>query len=147
MFDFSKIKSHQVKNDISLFQNQYTELQKAAILGALIVVAKSDGEVHPKEFKKIEDTATLLGTDMSDPLHLAVIQSKAQMIAILNSLTRKQKEWFILCLHEMVLIDGQVKDIEVSFALGFARDLGISEYEYFEIIDKAIAISNFFSGR
>ena len=84
---------------------------------------------------------------MSDPVHLAVIQSKSEMIAILNSLTKIQKEWFMLCLHEMVLIDGQVKDIEVSFALGFANDLGISDHEYFEIIDKAIAISRLFSGK
>jgi uncharacterized tellurite resistance protein B-like protein len=140
MFDFSKIKSHHANNDLSLFQNQYTELQKSAILGALIVVAKSDGEVHPKEFKKIEDTATLLGTDMSDPVHLAVIQSKSEMIFVLNTLSISQKEWFLVCLHEMVLTDGKVQDIEVAFALGFAKDLGFSEDNYFKVIEKAAAI-------
>jgi hypothetical protein len=49
VFDFSKIKSHGANNDSSLFQKQYTELQKAAILGALlwaILKAKSVCNIH-----------------------------------------------------------------------------------------------------
>lgn len=144
MFDFSKIKSQAPLNDLTLFQNQFTELQKSAIIGALIVLSKSDGEVHPKELTKIENTASLLGLDISIPSRINVFQSKIEMIAVLNTLKPSQKEWFLICLHEMVLIDGKVQEIEVAFALGFANDLGFNEDDYFRVIQKAAAIAENF---
>lgn len=144
MFDFSKIKSQTPLNDLTLFQNQFTELQKSAIIGALIVLSKSDGEVHPKELKKIENTASLLGLDISNPSRISVFQSKTEMITVLNTLKPYQKEWFLICLHEMVLIDGKVQDIEVAFALGFAKDLGFNEDDYFQVIQKATTIAENF---
>jgi len=148
MFNFfNKKKEDSLREHLGGFQDGLTKEQKAAILGSLVILAKSDGQVHPKEMQNIEQTGRLLGIEFDDPAFERVaFGGKNEMIRILNTLDRSQKEWYIITLQSMVTADGKVEEIEISYALGFAEDIGISEEEYVKIIQKAELLMKKFMG-
>jgi|SRR5690606_5267576 len=148
MFNFfNKKKEDPIREHLGGFQDNFTKEQKAAILGSLVILAKSDGQVHPKEMQNIEQTGRLLGIELDDPVFARVASGgKNEITRILNTLDRSQKEWYIITLHSMVAADGKVEEIEISYALGFADDIGISEDEYVQIIQKAELLMKKFMG-
>lgn len=135
---FNKKKEDPIKEYLGDFQDDYTKEQKAAIIGSLAILAKSDGQIHPKEMQNIEQMGKLLGIEFDDPVFARVASGgKNEITRILNTLDKNQKEWYIITLHSIVAADGKVEDIEIGYALGFADAIGISEDEYIQIIQKA----------
>ncbi len=127
------------------FKHHFTKEQKAAIVGSLIVLAKSDGEVHSTEMQNIELTGRFLGIGIDDPMQrIVALGGKNEIFRILNTLDKSQKEWYVIALNSMVVADGRVEDIEIKFAVGFAESIGISEKEYFGIIHNAESIMDNF---
>ena len=129
------------------FRSGFTKQQKAAIIGALILVAKSDGHAHPNEIKQIEESAHMLDIDFDDPIFMALAsKGNDEIVRILNTLDKNQKEWFIVSLHSLVAADGKIPDSELNYALGIAEEIGIDEEQYILIIQKTQALMNrFFS--
>lgn len=137
MFNFSNNRRGQIREHLSGFQDDYNKEQKAAIMWALILLANSDGNIHPTEAKSLDETALMLDISPEDPIMNRIMAGgKDEIIRILNTLERTQKEWFITALHGMIHADGKVEDIEIGYALGFAEDIGISQNEYKQIIEK-----------
>ncbi len=134
MFNFFKKKEKPASGDLRRFQEGFTKEQKAAILGSLVKMAKSDGETHPKELQVVEQARKLLGVELNDPAFAAMLESDKDFITgILNGLERIQKEWFIAALHSIILADGKVEESETDFIKGFCREIGISEFDYLVI--------------
>lgn len=52
----------------SEFQESFTKEQKAAIIVSLLSIARSDGRIHRKEMRHIEQTSMLLGIELDDPV-------------------------------------------------------------------------------
>lgn len=121
----------------SSFRNELNNQQKRAILGALICTAEADSKITIQEEKVIEQIIDLLGIDMSDPFfnRPANIQ---EINSALNSLDRNKQEWLLFALHTLIICDGGFNDDETSFIIGFAKDMGISEYELVEIIQNYV---------
>ena len=145
MFDLFKKKKEPMGEQLNDFQDGFTKEQKAAIIGSLIIISKADGQIHPNKIHYIEYTAKLLGIEFGDPIFpMSVSKGKDYMISILNTLDSSKKEWYVATVHGMVLADGEVESIEVSFALGICEDIGISEEKYVEIIEKGQAIAKLY---
>lgn len=139
MFNFFKKKqSDSSKDNFGNFQNNFNDEQKASILASLFIVANSDGHLDSKEMNLIDLTGKVLGVQSGDPILTKVISAgENEIIRILNTLNKSQKEWYIITLHSMIYADGKIEDIEVGYALNFAENIGISEDEYIKIIEKA----------
>lgn len=138
MFNFFNKKQDPINDYMGNFQNNFAKEQKAAILGFLVYLAKSDNQFHPREMQNLEQTGRLLGLESNDPVIAKVANGGIDEITrILNTLSRSQKEWFVVALQSMVNADGKVEDIEMDYALGIAKDIGITEEEYIQIVQKA----------
>lgn len=148
MFSFFKKKKNNnspVHEHLSGFQNEFNKNQKAAVISSLIIIAKSDG-VHPSEMEFIERTMEILGIDFDDAVFSEFAKKdKDNLIKHLDSLSKTQKEWYVVAVHGLVSSDGKTNQREVDFATGFCGDIGISEDEYIRIIKKTDALSKNFS--
>lgn len=137
MFSFFKKKADPKREHLGGFQDSFTKEQKAAILEALIVISKSDGSVHPKEMQEVAQTVRLLGIESNDPVFESVAGlSKDDFIRILNSLDRSQKEWFVVAVHQLIIADRKIEDIEIAHALTLFKEIGISPDDFVQIIQK-----------
>lgn len=84
---------------MDLFQNSFTNEQKATIISTLIIISDADGKntVTNQEKAQINKTGILLGISTSDPLISSTLFYKLQKkIDILNSLSSDNKEWFAI---------------------------------------------------
>ena len=129
--------------NISAFQNSFDRRQKAAIVSILIIVATCDGALNSKEEGNIESSAALLGVSLSDPLlkELPTL-GRQNLINILNTLDRGQKEWLLIAIYELAHCDGKAVQMEINYSAGIAGDLGFSENQYLALIDKAMQLRN-----
>ncbi len=121
----------------STFRNELSNQQKRAILGALICTAEADSKITNQEENVIEQIIDLLGIEMSDPFFIRPANMQEIKLA-LNSLDRTKQEWFLFALHTLIICDGGINEDETSFIIGFAKDMGISEYELVEIIQNYV---------
>jgi uncharacterized tellurite resistance protein B-like protein len=120
-----------------LFEKEYTNEQKCAIIGVLALISKADRKVHPSEMRVIETVGEILGVDPSDPLHQIIASGGRREISkILNTLDQNQKEWFIVQMHIMMLVDGKADDMELNILSRVCEDIAVTEDHYLEIIKK-----------
>jgi uncharacterized tellurite resistance protein B-like protein len=62
----------------------------------------------------------------------------------LKSLSKNQKEWYIIAQHMIMHADGKVAQQEVNYCLGIAEEIGISNEEYKLILDKTDKLYDLF---
>lgn len=118
-------------------EKELTIEQKAAIASILIIVAKADKEVLDSEIEEIEKVANFLDFDVRHPLMQKIaIGRKAELMSLLNTLTKTQKKWLITKMFLVIMADGKAKDIEQSFFEGISKDLGFAENEVIKIIEE-----------
>ena len=122
-------------------EKELTLEQKAAVVSILIIIAKADKEVPESEIEAIEKVAHYLEFDITHPyMQKIAIGKKAALVSILNTLSNMQKKWLFTKIYNVIMADGIAKEIEMNFAVGFAKDLGISEDELISIIQNEIFI-------
>lgn len=147
MFNIFKKKQDPIREHLGDFQDSFTKEQKAAILVSLVFLAKIDGQFHPSEKNNIEQASRVLGIGLNEPLFTKIAAGgKNAITRILNTLDKSQKEWYIITLHSLVVADGKVEENEIGFALEYAEDIGISEDEYIQIVQKAELLMKKFRG-
>jgi uncharacterized tellurite resistance protein B-like protein len=126
-----------------MIHKEFNLEQKAAILTIMIIMAKADGKVVEKEISYIDLIARKLDISQFDPTFQKMAYfRKADLMMILNTLSIRQKEWLIILIQSMVMIDGVAQEMEINFALGIAKDLGISEIQYLKINQDKILLNN-----
>ncbi|MDY0278292.1 MAG: TerB family tellurite resistance protein [Acholeplasma sp.] len=128
------------------FFSSFTREQKAIFIGCLLIVARSDGQIHPKEDQFIEEVESLMGLSLGDPI-FAIIESggDSEFYRILNSLSIYQKHWLILTLHQMVMADGKIERTELEHIVGICVRMGISETEMLRIIQQSGKVMKIYS--
>ena len=125
--------------ELNEIEKQLTIEQKAAIVSILIVMAKADRKVVDSETKFIDSIANYLNISPFDSIMQKLASSgKAELMRILNTLSRSQKEWLIELIYSIVIIDGVVEDIEMSYVSGISEEIGISESEFVSIVKNKI---------
>lgn len=129
------------------FQNEFSKNQKAAIISSLIIIAKVDGDVHQKETEFIDKTIRTLGIDQEDPIfHEFIKKGPDHTIFHLNSLSPRQKKWYIVAVHDLISCDGKIKESEANYAIGFCNKIGISDDKYMEVVEKSELLKQKFFG-
>jgi uncharacterized tellurite resistance protein B-like protein len=148
MLDIFKKNNNSGTNPIKNLINSFSGEQKSIFIGAITLIANADGEISANEIAYLNEISNLMQIDMNDPIHLQVSQGGyPEMQRIFKTFNTAQKEMFLISIHEMILADGKADDNEITYALVFAKELGYSEDEYFEIIHKSSSIKNLLSGR
>ncbi|RKD90026.1 TerB family tellurite resistance protein [Mangrovibacterium diazotrophicum] len=133
----NKKKENSFHRHVNGFANGFSEEQKSAIIGSLFMMANADGSIHPREVDNVTMAAKLLEFNIDSKCFERVIgKGEREVIKILNTLDRSQKEWLIVSIHGMIFADGKIEDAEIAVALAIANSIGISEYEYEMIIKK-----------
>lgn len=128
--------------------NSFSDEQKSVFIGAITLIANADGEITRNEIAYLNEISSLMQIDMNDPIHVQVSNGGYnEMLRIFKSFSTPQKEIFLISIHEMIIADGKAEDNEIKYALVFAKELGYSDKEYFDIIHKSSAIKNLLSGR
>ncbi|MCW9705804.1 hypothetical protein [Fodinibius salsisoli] len=139
MFSFfkrDKNKKTPIQEHLSDFQNDLSKNQKVAIIASLFIIAKSDG-IHLNEGGYIAKITEVLDLNEDDPAFVELAQKgHHEIIKHLDSLSDLQKDWYILAVHGLISSDGEITEREVNFAMGFCKDIGITEEEYIIMIKK-----------
>jgi uncharacterized tellurite resistance protein B-like protein len=128
-----------VNDRYSLSYSTYDE--KAAIIIALMLVAKSDGVAHPNEYRQIMDTAKFIDIDFDNPILKSLkYKDHEEVFRILKSLDYDKKKWFINAMQRMILVDGQITDSELTYTLEVAEKIGVNEKEYLKTLNETLNI-------
>lgn len=135
-----------MQNELSKdFSKRFTTEQKSVVLWFLKEIAKADGNVNGSEEQMVGQVMELIGFDLSNKeteniFSKILTYSLAQLVRILNTLDRADKEWFTITMYSLIICDGTAKDDEIGMAIYICSQIGISEQEYSEIIKKTISL-------
>ncbi len=130
------------------FQQEFTGQQKAAIISSMIIIAKTNAGIAEVEGRYIEENANILGTDLNDPALIGISQGgRAGLATILNTLSQSNKEWFAYTVYGLLRQNGQPDDRKIQIALAILGDIGITEDELGDIVEKFRALYEKFGRR
>jgi len=145
---FGHFRKNPKKNPIRELINSFSDEQKSVFIGAITLIANADGEITKNEIAYLNEISSLMQIDMNDPIHIKVSNGGyPEMVRIIKSYTKPQKEIFVISMHEMIIADGNAAENEIKYALVFAKELGYSAEEYFSLIRKASSIISLLSGK
>lgn len=133
------------------FQNEFTQDQKAAIIFSLMtLVTKAESRNCANSKRQVEEVASMLNLQLDDPILDVTIArvyawgNNKYIIKVLNSLSKSQKEWYVITAWSILIADGQAEGAEVRYVLETFEDIGITEHEFQRIFQKAKALMNRF---
>lgn len=136
-----KMKKYPVKS----FQEESTKEQKAAIIGCLIIIAKSDGGTDDHEINLLEKFAKFIDINLEDPIITDQISGGRKLLTSrLNSMSQKNKEWFAVAGYEMGICNGVSDDEQINVLLSILDDIGISEDKFVDVVEKSKQLYNKF---
>lgn len=120
------------------FAATFTKEQKAAIIGAFVIIVKEEHNFHPNEEKYMESVSNLLHISVEDKIfEISASKGYTYMIQQLKSLTSSQKDWFAVSLDNLLECTGRTKITNSVDALKMLGTIGISEARYKEVVNKA----------
>jgi len=127
--------------DLEIFRT-LSQNQKISIINLLFLIARCDGEVsnQPNENKFICSFLSAFKINFNNCMKYFDLGGIKSMIADLISLSRQQKEYLLLTSYDLMLCDGKVNETEINITIHFFEQLGISEDECFEIIQKTVLL-------
>lgn len=140
---FKKRKNNEIlKSHLSGFQGQFTNEQKRAIMVSLYVIANSDEEFHTKEVEFLQQTAYILGYQISNDIDQEFSGiNRGKVFEQLKEFSDKQKEWYLITVTGMIHSDGKVLESELDDALRHLLSMGISKEKMIKSIKKFKAMS------
>ena len=135
---FKKRKNNEIlKSHLSGFQGQFTNEQKRAIMVSLYVIANSDEEFHTKEVEFLQQTADILGYQISSDIDQEFSGiNRGKVFEQLKEFSDKQKEWYLVTVTGMIHADGKVLESELDDALRYLLSMGISKEKMIKSIKK-----------
>ncbi len=130
----------------SEFSNTFTKSQKAAVLSLMKHVCRVDGEISSGEeylFNGFCNMLELDNTSEMQKLTNEIYNSKlSDIMDIINTLNKSQKEWVITCIFSIIQADGKIHEFEVNAFDRICDDMGFSEEEIEVILKNQIAFEN-----
>jgi hypothetical protein len=122
------------------------EEQKISILYHLLILSQNGGEIEDKKLDFIQQSSTIINFNF-DKKNLKVLLTKMfkqKNNTIINEIPRSVKEWFVLAMYSLVMIDDKNQINKLKEAIRIAKSIGISETEYILIVEKSLRIFDMF---
>jgi uncharacterized membrane protein YebE (DUF533 family) len=115
----------------------------------LVQLAQADGEINEKEWQQLDQAFGIIGYNPADKetekISLKVAgYSLDNLMNVLNTLNRSNKEWFAITTYSLIMCDGVATDEEINQHLYVITKMGISEDEFCNILKKEMAFQNKF---
>lgn len=143
-FDDTNEDAETTTNPMEAFQQECTDLQKAAILQSLLAMGGADGKFSAAEETYLFQTANLLGYDLianrDSVVNLGTVGHTARL-----SLSESQKHWFIVALVEMANVDKFGLDKKQTFFAQLISSLGVSSDEAEAVLEKSLNVMTAFA--
>jgi hypothetical protein len=134
MFNFFRKKQ---ENPFSEFASTYSKEQKASIIGIMLMLGKSAGNINKQQMDAISNTAKMLNLDIDDPILIsAAAGGHDYLVNNLKTLDQSQKDFFVVTINGYCLTGGENIEKLFNYSLKFCEKIGISEIEYESIIKK-----------
>ena len=134
-------------NPISSMFDDLTKNQKMSVLNLLTAIAVSDGDGVDidKEIMQLNYFITVLGIRQDESQTYFSSYGYERMFDDLNPLSRKTKEFLVVCAWDIIKSDGDVNEVELERTDMLFQRIGVS-WEMFEAtIKKSEAIIKYFS--
>ena len=136
----SEINLLQPKNNSILehensFINQLSNQQKKSILGCFMLLISTSENEDYREMEYLQKITSLLGVDVTS-YYFSTLLNEDELIQVLNTLPKPKKEWLLFSLHLLVVIKGSADLDKVPLLIGIAGDMGFSQYELRDIVQK-----------
>lgn len=129
---------------IGEFQKNFTSQQKKAMIMGLWSIANSDGEIHQKEENFMREISLLLGFDYNSLWNglFHFEYKEGELGTALNSLSKSNKEWYIITVFSMIHVDGHALDIEFVYAESILNVMNITVDEALKTLQKSQGMIN-----
>jgi hypothetical protein len=117
-----------------------TASQKVAIIQSMIFIANADRKPSTEDINCIHGIAErVLGISMDDPMFKTFYSKGIEyVISVLGTLDKSTKEWYLVPIHGLIFLNGgKPSEKRFSYTLQIAEDIGFSEDEYFNAVEKA----------
>jgi len=128
------------------FSKTFSDRQKVAVLSLLMHVCKIDGNVDSREEYLFADYLEMLNLEMTDEVQRLTDEIGnsyfSDLMNIVNTLNKSQKEWVVTCLYSIVRVDGKIHEKEEDAMNDIFEKMGFSYEEIVTILNKQIAIEN-----
>jgi uncharacterized tellurite resistance protein B-like protein len=146
---FNLFNKQKQENPISDVFSSLTSNQKMSVMNLLLTIGVCDGEQGDanREMQYLNTYVNILGV-RSDKC-MAYLQSMGheRIISDLKTISRDQKEILVVAAWEMIMCDGRANETELTVAVKIFEQLGISEDQFIETIEKTQALMNHYYGK
>lgn len=146
-------KKHEEKiNLLTDFQQRFNTEQKTVIARLLFHIAEADGDTNEKEWQQLNQAFSIIGYNPLDKemqeISLKIAgHSLANLINVLDTLDKSDKEWFAITVYSLIMCDSDATEAEINQALYIITKIGISEDEFYNIVETAMTIYNKFKSK
>lgn len=125
-----------------MFLNQLTSAEKEAFISLSVHAAKANGIIEETEYKMLEEYCKEMGVAFFDIKNSIDI---GRIIGVFKDAEEKHKKIVLLEIIGMLHADGKVDEQERSFAIDFAKKIGLEEgtvKTYFDLIARYLGLVN-----
>lgn len=123
--------------ELNNFSESFNKEQKEVMIATMTIIANADGKISSNEENQIRTSAALLGINLADLVKNIPVHNLQSIIIKLKTLDKNQKEWLAVALDELLQSVPKLSMIKLQYVMGILDDIGISEKEYTDILNKA----------
>lgn len=145
MFNF--FNNNKADNHISLIFNGLTLNQRMSIINLLSSIAFCDGDNgnQEKEMKYLNSYFRILNVRFDNCMKYHEINGLSRIFEDLKCMSRKQKEFLVSIVWELVICDGRPNETEIQVTMNMFEKIGISQEEFMDILNKTLTIINHYN--
>jgi hypothetical protein len=125
------------------FLKSLSNEQKAALLGSLAVIAKSDGDINLKEKTYLEEISELIRIQANETSVL-LNDPKFDFLVTLKTLDEGTIDWYVFTVFELILIDGPAKEVEILDSINLCKLIGVSEEKFYASLNKTLELAKLY---
>ncbi|BBE17853.1 hypothetical protein AQPE_2012 [Aquipluma nitroreducens] len=134
-------------NPISNEWSNLTINQRMSVLNLIFSISIGDNglEDSNKRVSILNTYIGLLGVRSDQCMAYFTSEGYTKMVSDLIPLSQKQKEFLIIAAYEMITRNGKAKDTELIMTGNIFEQIGIDAERFMATIEKAVALTNYFS--
>jgi len=145
---FNLFKKKEEVHPISHIFSNLTENQKMSVHNFLFaIICPDSGSITQKEELLLNEFVGALHISIDRCFGYVKASGLERTINDLDVLSRNQREFLVVSIHELILRGGSLNDRKIMRVVDYFEKIGIDTDEYMHIVKKSAAIMRHFSGR